>query len=72
MIYDAKGNPVRQDCTVEVNRIEAVGRNFGQDYMKFEMKDGFQKRMVTILKEHGGTMSYQDFLKEYRRRYPNE
>lgn len=69
MILGSDGQPIeRKDCTVEVNSINVSGRAFSQSYVDWNLPL-FQKRMIQILRENKGQMHYQDFLKEYRRRY---
>lgn len=58
----------RKDCTVEVNTINIQARVLSQSYIDWNFPL-FQKRMIQILKDHGGEMHYSEFLKEYKRRY---
>ena len=69
MILGSDGKPVeRKDCTVEVNRIDVQGKTFSQSYIDWNLPL-YMKRMIKILNENKGQMHYQEFLKEYRRRY---
>jgi hypothetical protein len=73
MILGSDGQPIeRKDCTVEVNRISVQGKAFSQSYIDWNLPL-HMKRMIQILKEKDGQqMHYQEFLAEYKRRYPNE
>jgi hypothetical protein len=73
MILGSDGKPIeRKDCTVEVNSINVSGKAFSQSYIDWNLPL-YMKRMIQILKEKDGQqMHYQDFLIEYKRRYPNE
>jgi hypothetical protein len=69
MILGSDGQPMeRKDCTVEVNSINVSGKTFSQSYIDWNLPL-FQKRMIQILKDHGGEIHYQEFLKEYKRRH---
>ena len=69
MILGSDGKPIeRKDCTVEVNSINVSGKTFSQSYINWNLPL-YMKRMIQILKEKGGQMHYQDFMKEYKRRY---
>jgi hypothetical protein len=64
----------RVDCTVEVKCLNALGNQFSQSYFDWNVPGGqrvLMQRMLSILRDHGGEMHYFDFMKEYKRRYPN-
>lgn len=69
MILGSDGQPIeRKDCTVEFNSINVAGKAFSQSYIDWNLPL-FEKRMIKILKEHGGELHISEFMKEYRRRY---
>lgn len=55
-----------------VDCIKAFGRQNTDSYFEWNYPQGqrtLMKRMLSILRDHGGKMHYNDFQREYKRRY---